>query len=68
MKRINIDTSKCSGHGRCYTVSPDFFDPDDEGFPVLLVQDVDPDSDGYQSVLDAVDNCPERAITLTDAE
>jgi ferredoxin len=30
--RISVDGEQCVGHGRCYTVSPEVFAPDDEGF------------------------------------
>ena len=65
MRHIAIDTSKCAGHGRCYTVAPQFFEPDDEGFPVVLEPVVPDDVDGVKDLLAAVDNCPERAISVT---
>jgi ferredoxin len=30
--RVSIDTSQCSGHGRCYEVAPQLFHPDDDGY------------------------------------
>ena len=30
--RILVDGEQCVGHGRCYSVSPEVFEPDDEGF------------------------------------
>ena len=66
MKRILVDSTKCSGHGRCYTLAPTFFDCDDEGFPVLLQDRVAGDHDDSADLVAAVDNCPERAISLTD--
>lgn len=66
MKHISIDTAKCSGHGRCYTLAPDFFDCDDEGFPIVINEEVPGDVAGVQNLMAAADNCPERAITVTD--
>ncbi|GAA1638002.1 ferredoxin [Georgenia ruanii] len=66
MKRINIDMGKCSGHGRCYTLAPHLFEPDDEGFPVVRNAVVADDMDGISALAAAVDNCPERALTVTD--
>ncbi|MGY3199612.1 ferredoxin [Streptomyces sp. TE5632] len=66
MKRITVDTSKCSGHGRCYTLASAFFDYDDEGFPVILEERVPDDREGIADLLSAVDNCPERAISVSD--
>ena len=31
MIRVSIDETACSGHGRCYAISPDLFDIDDDG-------------------------------------
>lgn len=66
MKRIAIDTSRCSGHGRCYTLAPAFFDCDDEGFPIVLEERVPSERDGIAALLASVDNCPERAISVSD--
>ena len=30
--KIHLDNEVCSGHGRCYTLAPDVFDADDEGY------------------------------------
>ena len=60
-----IDTGKCSGHGRCYSLAPEIFDCDDEGFSVLLVERVEgPDLE--HKLLEAVANCPERAISVAE--
>jgi ferredoxin len=57
-----IDTGMCSGHGRCYTVAPDIFDCDDEGFPVVLRDEVTrPELE--RELREAMANCPERAIS-----
>jgi ferredoxin len=66
MKHVTIDTGKCSGHGRCYTLAPEFFDSDDEGFPVVLHETLADDAEGLADLLAAVDNCPERAISATE--
>ncbi len=66
MLHVAVDTGKCAGHGRCYTLAPRFFEPDDEGFPVVLRADVDKADDGISDLLAAVDNCPERALTVTE--
>ena len=33
--RISVDAEQCNGHGRCYTVSPEAYVPDDEGYARL---------------------------------
>ena len=61
--RIKLDTEACQGHGRCYALAGALFEPDDEGYAVLLVQgDVPPELESLAKL--AADNCPEFAITL----
>jgi ferredoxin len=62
MVGVSIDEAACSGHGRCYAVSPDLFGIDDDGKGVapgsfILASDL-----GAAQL--AVDNCPEEAIRL----
>lgn len=61
--RIVLDSAKCQGHGRCYALSPELFDSDDEGNAVLLVSGDVPSELEAKAVL-AVENCPEYAITV----
>ncbi len=61
--RIEFDRSKCEGHGRCYSLAPDLFDSDDEGYAVLKVTGDVPEALEDDAVL-AVDNCPEFAIEI----
>ena len=69
MRHITIDSGKCSGHGRCYTLAPNLFEPDDEGFAVIITEGVaDGDLEGRAKLMEAVDNCPERAISVTDRD
>ncbi len=61
--RLRLDSEACQGHGRCYTLAPDLFDSDDEGYAVLLVDgELSPEQLGAAQL--AVDNCPEFAISL----
>lgn len=64
--RINLDGDKCQGHNRCYALAPELFDVDDFGQAVLLVEGDVPAHLHEQARL-AVSNCPEYAITLTEA-
>jgi ferredoxin len=63
MSRVCVDSDRCEGHGRCYTLAPDVFDSDDVGHAVVLVEDVSGDLEAH--AIDAEKNCPEAAITLT---
>ncbi|MFN2540347.1 MAG: ferredoxin, partial [Mycobacteriales bacterium] len=59
MADLVIDSDRCSGHGRCYTLAPELVQPDDEGFPVLVEGAV---ADGEAAQL-VVRSCPEQAIS-----
>ncbi|HLM19501.1 MAG TPA: ferredoxin [Acidimicrobiia bacterium] len=62
--KLHIDADACTGHGRCYVLAPEVFEPDDEGHSIGLVDDVPAE------LLDkahlAAANCPESAITISD--
>jgi ferredoxin len=62
--KLELDTGACQGHGRCYSLAPELFDADDEGHSVLLAPDVPPDK--ARSARDAVQSCPEDAISLSE--
>jgi ferredoxin len=63
--RLELDTERCTGHGRCYTLAPEVFGGDESGYGILLVEgDVPPDRE--ETARSAALNCPERAITILD--
>jgi ferredoxin len=62
--KITFDRDACQGHGRCYSLAPQVFDSDDEGYAVLKLDgDVPPELED-EAVL-AADNCPEFAIEVS---
>ncbi|OYD61472.1 ferredoxin [Rhodococcus sp. OK302] len=61
--RIEIARDRCTGHGRCYMLVPELFDSDDEGAPVVLVDDAE---FARADALTAAANCPESAILVRD--
>lgn len=61
--RIHLDAEKCQGHGRCYSLSPELFEADEEGNAVLLVTG-DVPADLERKARLAMDNCPEFAIDV----
>lgn len=63
--RIVFDREKCQGHGRCYALSPELFESDDEGYAVLLVTGEVPEAHQEDARL-AADNCPEFAISVEE--
>lgn len=59
---LSIDDTVCCGHGRCYALAPDLFEPDDdEGRARVTAQ---PTADQLDVAHRAAQNCPEQAITL----
>lgn len=62
--RVILDSNKCQGHGRCYALAPQLFEPDDEGYSVLRGDGgVTPQLEDEARL--AADNCPEYAIEIT---
>jgi ferredoxin len=64
--KIHIDQDLCSGHGRCYTLSPNLVQADDEGFPVQQGQDIEISPSDEAAGRKIVANCPEGAIRVVD--
>lgn len=66
MQVVEIDVSLCSGHGRCYVLSPSLFADDESGFgQVRGSGEVTPQT--RQDAERAVRACPERAVALKAA-
>jgi ferredoxin len=64
--RVHVDQDLCQGHGRCYSLAPQLFEPDDIGNGVELDGGRVPP--GLEDAArKAVLNCPERAITLEES-
>lgn len=63
MTHVAVDADLCTGHGRCYTLSPDVFDADEVGHSVVVVEEVSGELEAQ--AVTAERNCPERAITLS---
>jgi len=60
--RVRIDRELCQGHARCYSLVPEVFDLDEEGRS-LVHPGMEVPAALERRVLDAIANCPERAIT-----
>lgn len=67
---LSVDREKCQGHGKCYLVAPDLFEPDendDWGKPNVLVPEIPADdADTLAQAREALSVCPEFAIKLED--
>ncbi len=64
--RVHIDSEKCQGHNRCYALAPELFDVDDYGTAFVLGDGTVPAGLEDKARL-AVANCPEFAISTTEA-
>ena len=63
--RIFVDREQCVGHGRCYTVSPEVFESDDEGFCAGqgLVREIPAELEAAATA--GGQACPAGAIAIT---
>ena len=61
---LSVDESRCTGHGRCYSVAPKLLSDDDEGFVTLRGSSMEIADDQLADAEEAAAACPERAITL----
>ena len=64
--KVQIDSERCQGHGRCYDLAPGLFGEDEEGFGQVLGDGVVPPGREQEARL-AVANCPERAVEIEGA-
>ena len=62
--RIAVSAELCSGQGRCYSVSPDLFTSDDEGFVVQRGTEFEVPAGLEDQARLAVASCPEGAIRV----
>lgn len=61
--RVSIDSEKCQGHGRCYTLAPALFGEDDEGNGMVIGAGEVPEDEVDAAYL-AEANCPENAVVI----
>lgn len=63
--RVQIDQDRCTGHGRCYSVAPEVFDCDDDGFGQVSAPEELPPGLAEQAELGR-SSCPEEAISIVE--
>ena len=63
--KMQIDSGRCRGHGRCYDLAPDLFGDDEEGYGQVLGEGIVPPGKEHGARLAAA-NCPERAINVLE--
>ena len=66
MMRIAVDAGLCSGHGRCYVLSPNVFTADDEGYCAQRGSEFDVDERFAAEARIGVESCPEGAMRILE--
>ena len=61
--KIVIDMDKCYKSGECYYNHPELFEMGDEGYPVVLVDEIADDA-LERHAREAIEVCPAVAISL----
>jgi ferredoxin len=64
--KVVVDFSRCQGHGRCYDLAPDVFEPDERGRVALAISGELPAALQRDAEI-GVRNCPESALALVAA-
>ena len=62
--RIEVDGDICTGHGRCWSMAPEVYEADDDGYCATRSLDVPPELERAARV--GAMNCPEHAITVIE--
>lgn len=61
--RVIVEVGRCQGHGRCYDLAPDVFEPDERGHVDIAVPGELPALLEPEACV-GVRNCPESALRL----
>jgi ferredoxin len=62
--RVAVSEHLCTGQGRCYVVSPDVFQSDEDGFCAQRGTEFDVPAGLEEDAQLGVDTCPEGAIKI----
>jgi ferredoxin len=62
--RVTVDAHLCSGHGRCYVLSPELFTSDDDGYCAERGTSREVPAGLEDRARLAADSCPEGAVVL----
>jgi ferredoxin len=64
--KVAVDGERCEGHGRCYAVAPELFEPDEIGNSRVIGDGLVPPA-LLEGARLAEANCPEHAVMLRPA-
>lgn len=62
--KVEVDDDVCGGHGVCWGLCPEVFDLTDDGYAVVLVDEVPTEHEA--AVREARTRCPSGAITVEE--
>jgi ferredoxin len=62
--KVRVDANVCAGFGVCVGLCPEVFELHDDGYAIVRVSEVPREHE--DSVRQAVNQCPARAISLVD--
>lgn len=65
--KVTVDGALCTGHGRCYTLAPDVFEPDDEGYNAQRDRPIDVPPEQETAARYGARSCPEGAISVVES-
>lgn len=65
--RVQVDPTKCEGHGICHDKCPSAFAIDEWGYAYTFTPDGTVAPGDEQAAADAAGSCPEGAIAVTSA-
>lgn len=63
--KVKVDREKCFMSGECYYNHPELFKMGDDGFPIVLVDDIT-DDEMKRHADEAIQVCPAVAISLEE--
>lgn len=63
--KVQVDEARCEGHGRCYSLAPELFLPDDIGNSKEIGDGTVP-AGLEQRARTAAANCPEQAVLVIE--
>ena len=64
--KVKVDSEKCQGHNRCYALAPGIFKVDEYGYATPRPEGGVVPPDLVDKAKLAVENCPERAISVEE--
>ena len=64
--KVHVNANVCAGFGVCLGLCPEVFELHDDGYAIVLVSELPAELE--ESVRQAVNQCPARAISLSDED